>query len=184
MEDPWFQQGLSREVVEANLNYVGEKVTGQKDNIMEVTEEGKKEEQSGVSSEITAFELASKLVMGSLSPLISTDQNVRRNAQFLASAKLDVAQAEVMKFLTEMKAKPQPGKNSNIKGFITDPVKGLITFNFQFVPTVCPDLTLVEVRRMRGDTLEFQKLYRNVVAALAHIVPCQPSVADALADVE
>ena len=26
MEDPWFQQGLSREVVEANLNYVGEKV--------------------------------------------------------------------------------------------------------------------------------------------------------------
>ena len=56
---------------------------------------------------------------------IVADQNVRRNAQFLASAKLDVAQAEVMKFLTEMKAKPQPGKNSNIKGFITDPVKGV-----------------------------------------------------------
>eukprot|EP00997_Jenningsia_sp_PLL12_P007002 NODE_3599_length_755_cov_35.028329_g3018_i0.p1 GENE.NODE_3599_length_755_cov_35.028329_g3018_i0~~NODE_3599_length_755_cov_35.028329_g3018_i0.p1 ORF type:complete len:184 (-),score=89.91 NODE_3599_length_755_cov_35.028329_g3018_i0:202-732(-) len=133
-------------------------------------------EQEQKSVDLTAFALASKLVMGSLSPLITKDQfHVRRNTQFMASGSVEVLMSRITTELEKLNASPQQAKSGNtIKCFINTPNKGLVTFAFVIFTTVCKDLVLVEGRRMRGDTLEFQKFYREIVRLLVDLVPNQP----------
>jgi serine/threonine protein kinase len=181
MQDTWFQIGVEPSVLRVNMNYVGEKIASTPEpQLLAVEETDRAHSDSGQfhHQELTAFELASKLVMGSLSPLISPEINLRRNAQFVASAEAGEAREKTTAVLEQLGAKPSRGKSNNVKGYLNVPVKGLVMFNFSFLPTVCPELTLVEVRRVRGDTLAFQTFYRDVVTSLKDIVPCQPSSDD------
>lgn len=178
MKDPWFGENLDQTVLDRNINYVGSSLAHTLGDVEEATESGEKDLKATGNTELTAFELASRLVMGSLSPLVSSDSSIRRNTQFIMDAGLEGSQARVTKELDKLDAKPSSGKNNNVKGYISVPSRGIVTFSFQFMPTVCKQLTVVEARRMRGDTLEFQKFYRQVVKNMEDVVPCQEGLGD------
>lgn len=177
-EDPWFTTGLTPAEIEKQMN-VGTKVeTNGPSAFAEATESTVGVNPVSDRKDLTAFELASQLIMGSLSPLVAQDNmHIRRNTQFLANGVMATVIGHISKELEQMNAKPAPAKTGDaIKGYLNTS-KGIVTFNFACLPTVCTELIMVECRRMRGDTLEFQKFYRDVVGRLKEIVPQQPSPA-------
>eukprot|EP01010_Urceolus_cornutus_P002604 NODE_334_length_1774_cov_220.698551_g270_i0.p1 GENE.NODE_334_length_1774_cov_220.698551_g270_i0~~NODE_334_length_1774_cov_220.698551_g270_i0.p1 ORF type:complete len:452 (-),score=103.86 NODE_334_length_1774_cov_220.698551_g270_i0:323-1678(-) len=183
LDDPWFQQGLDpKELENAKTGVKKVAPTAQEvdASIKEgtVSDEGTAWTENQKRQDLTAFELASKLVMGGLSPLVTKNHlSIRRNTQFMASGTLDFVMTRIKTDLEKHNARPQQAKNEKtvVKGYINTSGSGVITYSFVFVPTVCVELVMVECRRMRGDTLEFQKFYREVVRRLVDIVPTQPA---------
>lgn len=110
-----------------------------------------------------AFDLISRLTSGSLNPLITFQQGmVRTSTRFLVHG----SSKDVVEALEALKANPKSKENTNeIKGFVNGS-KGLLTYMVTVVPTCSPTLTLVELRRGRGDILEFHELFREIVKKL------------------
>jgi len=77
---------------------------------------------------------------------------------------------DVLQVLDELKANPKRREGSmEIKGF-TCAAKGLLMYVATVSPTCCQHLSLVELRRGRGDVLEFHELFLKVVAGLGEKV--------------
>eukprot|EP00744_Colponema_vietnamica_P001282 GILI01002140.1.p1 GENE.GILI01002140.1~~GILI01002140.1.p1 ORF type:complete len:451 (+),score=142.94 GILI01002140.1:109-1461(+) len=110
-----------------------------------------------------AFDLISRLTSGSLNPLITFQQGmVRTSTRFLVHG----TAKDVVDALEGLKANPKSKENTNeIKGFVNGN-KGLLTYMVTVVPTCASSLTLVELRRGRGDILEFHELFREIVKKL------------------
>lgn len=110
-----------------------------------------------------AFDLISRLTSGSLNPLITFQQGmVRTSTRFLVHG----GSKDVIEALEALKANPKSKDGTNeIKGFVNG-TKGLLTYMVTVVPTCAPTLTLVELRRGRGDILEFHELFREIVKKL------------------
>lgn len=110
-----------------------------------------------------AFDLISRLTSGSLNPLITFQQGmVRTSTRFLVHG----SSRDVVEALEALRANPKSKENTNeIKGFVNGS-KGLLTYMVTVVPTCSPTLTLVELRRGRGDILEFHELFREIVRKL------------------
>jgi serine/threonine protein kinase len=185
IDDAWFQQGLTKEELEHMRNATGKKVmadirhaiTDSKQDVVNV-EAGQGGESKGESNDyLTAFELASRLVMGSLSPLLAKSQIVRRNTQFIANGSTQQVTDRLQAYLQKLNANPSATKNG-LKGYVNaakdSAGAGLMQYVITILPTVCKELSHVEMRRARGDTLQFQKFYRELVRDLSEICPKQP----------
>eukprot|EP01006_Ploeotia_vitrea_P056990 TRINITY_DN68143_c6_g15_i1.p1 TRINITY_DN68143_c6_g15~~TRINITY_DN68143_c6_g15_i1.p1 ORF type:complete len:464 (-),score=59.71 TRINITY_DN68143_c6_g15_i1:404-1795(-) len=195
MDDPWFKQGIDPQELARNKRIAEGKADKPTTDAVAAAMTTTEQDASVVGNptavapatetkNITAFELASRLTMGTLSPLISKDNPViRRNTQFVADTSVSNSMTKVEEVLTNLKANPSKGKSGKeLKGYFT-PSKGpIITYTVWFQGTVCPELTLVEVRRGRGDTLEFQAFYRKLVRLLKDICPRQPPAEDAFGE--
>jgi serine/threonine protein kinase len=190
IDDAWFQQGLTKEEIEHMRNATGKKVladirhavTESKQDVVKV--EGAGGEAKAESNDyLTAFELASRLVMGSLSPLLAKNQIVRRNTQFIANGGPEQVTERLQAYLTKLNANPSAAKNG-LKGYINDSGTGLMQYVVTILPTVCKELSHVELRRARGDTLQFQRFYRQLVTDLADICPKQPPTVSSLPEDE
>ena len=118
---------------------------------------------AALSSGVDAFDLISRLTSGTLNPLITVQQGmVRSSTRFLIHGDIK----DVLQTLESLKANPKSKEGSNeIKGFVNAP-KGLLTYLCVLIPTCASRLTLVELRRGRGDVFEFHDLFRQVVAGL------------------
>eukprot|EP00455_Lapot_gusevi_P054217 TRINITY_DN8647_c0_g1_i2.p2 TRINITY_DN8647_c0_g1~~TRINITY_DN8647_c0_g1_i2.p2 ORF type:complete len:101 (+),score=24.27 TRINITY_DN8647_c0_g1_i2:312-614(+) len=87
---------------------------------------------------------------------------VRSSTRFLIHGDIK----DVLQVLSSLNANPKSKEGSlEIKGFLNAP-KGLLTYLAVLIPTCASKLTLVELRRGRGDVFEFHDLFRQVVAGL------------------
>ena len=109
------------------------------------------------------FDLVSRLTSGSMNPLMTVQNGVvKSSTRFLMHG--DVK--DVLQAMDYLKANPKSREGSmEIKGFVSAP-KGLLTYVAIIIPTCSPHLSLVELRRGRGDVFEFHELFRNLVGAL------------------
>lgn len=128
--------------------------------------------RGGASAGCDAFDLISRLTSGTLNPLITVQQGmVRSSTRFLIHGDIK----DVLQVLDSLKANPKSKEGSlEIKGFVNAP-KGLLTYLAVLIPTCASKLTLVELRRGRGDVFEFHELFRSVVAGLGSKVRSRES---------
>jgi len=114
-----------------------------------------------------AFDIISRLTSGCLNPLMSGTLNVvRRATRFMALGSKETVLAKIMEALEKAKSNPKAKEGSlEIKGF-KNSSKGLLTYQLELLPTVSQNLVLIEMRRTRGDTLDFHEFYRYVIDTL------------------
>jgi len=121
---------------------------------------------------LDAFDIISRLTSGSLNPLVQSGGVVRRATRFVATGTTDSLQTKIMEALEKTKSNPKSKDGATeIKGFINS-VKGLLTYQLEILPTVAEGLHLVEIRRTRGDTLDFHDFYRQLINILGSVVSC------------
>jgi serine/threonine protein kinase len=119
---------------------------------------------------LNAFDLASRLMMGSMNPLMSsTAVKIRRETRFMASGQQKQVEDELIRVLSEMKGNPERTKNKEIKGYITTSTAQMLTFTAK-VEGLTGGLCMVEVRRGKGDILEYNSFYRNLVKNMGSLV--------------
>jgi len=114
-----------------------------------------------------AFDLISRLTSGRLNPLMTVQNGVVRSlTRFLMYGGVE----EMLQVLGQLNANPKSREGSmDIKGFVTTQNR-LLTYVAIIVPTCSPKLSLVELRRGRGDVFEFHELFRRIVARLGEKV--------------
>lgn len=125
-----------------------------------------------VPTGVDAFDIIARLTSGSLNPLVSQQTGViRRATRWMMAGNTDAIVAKTLEALEQIKSNPKRGKDSSleVKGFINSS-KGLLTYVLELLPTVSEGLVLAELRRTRGDTLEFHEFYRVLVGCLGDIV--------------
>lgn len=121
---------------------------------------------------LDAFDIISRLTSGSLNPLVQSGGLVRRATRFMATGSTDSLQCKIMEALEKTKSNPKTKEGTlEIKGFINS-VKGLLTYQLEILPTIAEGLNLVEIRRTRGDILDFHEFYRQLLAILGSTVSC------------
>lgn len=119
---------------------------------------------------LDAFDIISRLTSGSLNPLVQSGGAVRRATRFMATGSAEMVQSKIIDALEKTKSNPKTKEGTaEIKGFINS-VKGLLTYQLEVLPTIAEGLHLVEIRRTRGDILDFHDFYRQVLAVLGPIV--------------
>lgn len=125
---------------------------------------------------LDAFDIVSRLTSGCLNPLMSGTLNVvRRATRFIALGSKETMMAKIMEALEKAKSNPKAKEGSlEIKGF-KNSSKGLLTYQLEILPTVTQGMVLVEMRRTRGDTLDFHEFYRSLVDALGPLALKAPS---------
>jgi serine/threonine protein kinase len=172
---PWFRVGWDEEKFQAMKNGTivnpSEKET---EGAIKAAEEsdapGNKPGKASGASGLDAFDIISRLTSGSLNPLVQAGGVVRRATRFMAVGATDQLRAKIMEALEKTKSNPKAKDDTlEIKGFINS-VKGLLTYQLEIIPTVAENLHLVEIRRTRGDTLEFHEFYRQFSALLGPVV--------------
>eukprot|EP00755_Sulcionema_specki_P017897 Sspe_Gene.65520::Locus_38779_Transcript_1_2_Confidence_0.667_Length_1498::g.65520::m.65520 len=150
----------------------------------DATETGAKDKrQATVPKGLNAFQIISALTQGTLHSLTVQQGSVaiKRSTRFIMNLSPDECMKKIESVLQEMKGNPRPCKQNpyELKGFIntsksgvattgnqqTDN-RGMLTYAIGTQPTVSPSLTLVEMRRTRGDTLDFHELYREILRRL------------------
>jgi serine/threonine protein kinase len=120
-----------------------------------------------VASGLDAFDIVSRLTSGSLNPLMSGSLNVvRRATRFMATGGKDHVMTKILEALEKAKSNPKAKEGSlEIKGFINS-AKGLLTYHLEILPTVAQGMVMVEIRRTRGDTLDFHEFFRFLIETL------------------
>lgn len=176
VDHPWFQVGFDAKTLRAPTAGKLQVSDDQVRNAITDADESKKTTtkdvnvpanapapRGGAAGGCDAFDLISRLTSGSLNPLITVQQGmVRSSTRFLIHGDIK----DVLQVLDSLKANPKSKEGSlEIKGFLNAP-KGLLTYLAVLIPTCASKLTLVELRRGRGDVFEFHDLFRQVVAGL------------------
>jgi hypothetical protein len=106
------------------------------------------------------FDLTSHLMLGTMNPLISSNsKKIRRETVFFADGNIESVTEYLKKLLEKQKCSP------TVDGCVIKCYKtlhnALISFSFELYD-IKGDICLVEVRRGKGDILDFNKLYREI----------------------
>jgi serine/threonine protein kinase len=178
MEHGWFKVGWDEKKI-AELRRGGkiQPSTKQCDDAIQSAEAGERggakpgaAQPSASSSGLDAFDILSRLTAGSLSALTQNAQIVKRATRFICSGEADVIQKKLLETLETLKSNPKVKEGSaEVKGFINS-AKGLLTYSLEYFPLVTSGLNLIEIRRTRGDTLDFHEFYRKLREALGDLV--------------
>ena len=124
-------------------------------------------EASGAPQRMNAFDLASRLMTGKLTPLMSGGPPIRSTTRFMASFSVDDCILQACTFLqnegfdVEVKEDALLIKCMRLRPRLT-------TFAVHILPTVSPRLVMVDVRRGKGDRLEFNDMFRNLSSFFGH----------------
>lgn len=176
IDHPWFQVGFDAR----NFNHQNSKLQVSEDQVKNAITDANyskgtndpstsNPQPPGVNAVVTsqggcdAFDLISRVTSGSLNPLVTFQQGlVGTFTRFLMHGTCK----DVLASLEVLKANPKIKENSNeIKGFVNGP-KGLLTYLVTVVATCAVNLSLVEIRRGRGDAVEFRELFDQIVKNL------------------
>ncbi|CAL9782444.1 unnamed protein product [Musa acuminata subsp. burmannicoides] len=165
LKDDWFKKGYKPPVFEekydANLDDV--------DAVFKDSEEHHVKEKEEQPTSMNAFELISMSKGLDLGNLFDVEQEFKRETRFTATcpaneiiSKIEEA-AKPLGF--DVQKKNYKMKLENIKAGRKGNLK-VATEIFQ----VAPSLHMVEVRKAKGDTLEFHKFYKNLSNSLKEVV--------------
>lgn len=169
MKHPWFTKNWDRSVFDS-LNGTTVKpdaAAGDWSKKMDKETVVANSEISNPTS-LGAFDLINQLTMGTMSGLTS-NAPVKVGTRFIVGASPKAAFDALMDLLQKLKAGPKTKDDREIKGFLNKQ-KGLLTYLVTIVPTVVDELTMIEVRRGRGDTFDFHDLYREIYNGLGSLV--------------
>ncbi|KAL9650533.1 hypothetical protein ABK040_004752 [Willaertia magna] len=125
---------------------------------------------------MNAFDLASQYLMGSITK-IATGQDshlIRRQTRVIAIGRAEEIFDKVFVALKEERTNPKPKGTSMIKCFVNSS-DSIITFSVVVTKTVSENVTVVEFRRGKGDTLAFHSIYRQVTRRMKDYV-CSSNV--------
>jgi tRNA A-37 threonylcarbamoyl transferase component Bud32 len=182
MKHPWFLKGFDRTVLDT-MSRAPQQTAQVATSVDKLAGGVRKEETYQQPAPATgavqlgAFELVSQLTMTTMATLTSTTPVVKINTRFVVGRDPEAALARLSEALEALKASPRRKEGElELRAFINKP-KGLLAVAIALVPTVVPTLTIVEVRRSRGDTLDFHELYRTLLAELGADVRSRPSIA-------
>eukprot|EP01062_Namystynia_karyoxenos_P080975 TRINITY_DN881_c0_g1_i1.p1 TRINITY_DN881_c0_g1~~TRINITY_DN881_c0_g1_i1.p1 ORF type:complete len:498 (+),score=232.59 TRINITY_DN881_c0_g1_i1:80-1495(+) len=183
MRHKWFSKDFDASQVEAfrGVSKVQPTAEQVKNWATKAEETGEKEKKKGPATDgFNAFQLIDKVTGNVFQALLSSDfasekegqQSTMRRSSPCAMLKVDgkTGIESVTKAMKELSAAPQPTKADPtiIKGAITQ--RGVLTFACSVTPTVSSKLTLISVRKTKGDTLRFHKVYDELLAKLGSIV--------------
>eukprot|EP01064_Diplonema_japonicum_P008193 TRINITY_DN15692_c0_g1_i2.p1 TRINITY_DN15692_c0_g1~~TRINITY_DN15692_c0_g1_i2.p1 ORF type:complete len:460 (+),score=69.87 TRINITY_DN15692_c0_g1_i2:54-1382(+) len=162
---PWFAEGFDTTLLTrakaTKVTVSSKQVDGA---VREVTEQAASSTQSTTQQGgLDAFDLISRLTSGNLNPLVMSSSSItKKTTRFVLELGPQESLKSLMETLTKLKGNPKNKDGSlEIKGF-TNATKGLMTYIVVSLPTCAPALTIVEIRRGRGDTLDFHDFYRQV----------------------
>jgi serine/threonine protein kinase len=169
MKHPWFQKNWDRTVFDS-LNgttvkpdaAAGDWSKGAMEKVADAA--SPTTEDTGATAKLGAFELINQLTMGTMTGL-TTNTPIKVGTRFIVGCTPKATFDALMELLTKMKSGPKNKDEKEIKGFLNKQ-KGLLTYLVTIVPTVVDDLTMIEVRRGRGDTFDFHDLYREIYNGL------------------
>ena len=142
----------------------------------------KKEEDGGAAGagggsgdpRVGAFELIDQLTLSTMSSLATKQPQVKISTRFIVSLVPEQAMKKLTEGLEASGASAKPKNEFDLRGFQTCP-KGLLNLVITIVPTLCPDLTIIEIRRGRGDTFDFHAAYHALVKFLGDAVVSKPA---------
>lgn len=166
-KNPWFQVGfdrftqqegnisISEHLIETAVNETKEEDVGSS------ASSGSSSSSSIQPESFNAFELASKLMMGTLNPLMNKEQSVIRRETCFFADPTDII-PKLTALLKQLKADPKPKDDYELK-CILHTTKGMLTFSVRVHPSVSKGLVMVEFRRGRGDVLKFNEFFRTVL---------------------
>jgi hypothetical protein len=97
---------------------------------------------------------------GTINPLVSNNSKIKRETQFMADGNAEKVIDYLKKQLEGIKS--SPNVNGNEIKCVKSIKNSLVTFDFQIIE-ITGDVCYIEVRRGKGDILEFNKLYRDFV---------------------
>eukprot|EP01061_Rhynchopus_euleeides_P024816 TRINITY_DN399_c0_g1_i1.p1 TRINITY_DN399_c0_g1~~TRINITY_DN399_c0_g1_i1.p1 ORF type:complete len:444 (+),score=188.05 TRINITY_DN399_c0_g1_i1:379-1710(+) len=173
---PWFQISFDPATLERakghKVSVTGAQVQGAVRDVAEATGTSDPKRKDDTQGGIDAFDIISRLTSGNLNPLTTgTIAMVRNTTRFVMNTNAADTMKMLQEVLAKLKGNPKNKEGSSeIKGFI-NAARGLMTYIASVLPTCSADLTIVELRRGRGDTLDFHELFRCVRDELsAHIV--------------
>eukprot|EP01028_Stygiella_incarcerata_P009336 TRINITY_DN43_c0_g1_i1.p1 TRINITY_DN43_c0_g1~~TRINITY_DN43_c0_g1_i1.p1 ORF type:complete len:435 (+),score=142.67 TRINITY_DN43_c0_g1_i1:113-1417(+) len=168
---PWFKKGF-KEVEESLIAMEDVEATSAISKTTETETEGsevaKIEEKEKPA--FTAFDLAARLMAGSLEPLLAKGQiPPRKYTSFMASGAAAMVMERIVAEMTKMGANPK-NKSDELLIKCSKPFsRGLLTFTVTILPTISETLSLIEFRRSRGDALEFNQVFRDAMELLSDI---------------
>jgi serine/threonine protein kinase len=182
MKHPWFQKNFDRTVFESlngatstvSVESVDKHTGGTVAKESEISEAKQQAMDQGNKIQVGAFELISQLTATTMVSLTSAQPVIKIATRFVVGADVVATNQKIVAALEALKGNPKTKDEREIKGFVNC-TKGLLTYIVTLIPTVVPTLTIVEVRRGRGDTLDFHEVYRALIKGLGSAVRSQPA---------
>eukprot|EP00299_Pterocystis_sp_00344_P008534 c3280_g1_i2.p1 GENE.c3280_g1_i2~~c3280_g1_i2.p1 ORF type:complete len:382 (+),score=105.29 c3280_g1_i2:286-1431(+) len=124
---------------------------------------------------LNAFELISLCGGMDLNLMFETGPQIKRSTRFTSSQLPEEIIRQVSNSLKEMKIEHKVFANAfKIKARTTPTAKGRLTFTIQVICMV-PGLYIVEVRRGKGEGMEFHNIYSELVRKLGPLVETSSS---------
>ncbi len=175
MAHPWFKKGFTPVAAPAVKKVeIDDKMI---DNAMSEAKEQEQAPSEKVEAapqkikQLNAFDLASALMSGTMNQLVSSEKvSIRRETRFMAQGNASSVLSAMEKILVQMGAHPTE-KNGELKCFLSQNAQ-VLTFSIG-VSETSGGFSLVEVRRGKGDILEFNTFYRKFVNELGSVVVSQ-----------
>lgn len=182
IKHPWFQKNFDRAVFDslskASSQPVQVSSVDKHAGAAKIEEDGKEtgSPTGGASSDprVGAFELIDQLTLSTMSSLATKQPQVKISTRFIVSLSPDETMKNLIAGLEAAGASAKPKTDLDLRGFQTCP-KGLLNLVITIVPTLCPDLTIIEIRRGRGDTFDFHAAYHGLVKFLGDAVVSKPA---------
>eukprot|EP01060_Flectonema_neradi_P030610 TRINITY_DN448_c0_g2_i1.p1 TRINITY_DN448_c0_g2~~TRINITY_DN448_c0_g2_i1.p1 ORF type:complete len:467 (+),score=70.78 TRINITY_DN448_c0_g2_i1:90-1403(+) len=173
MENDWFKEGFHHAENETSIIELSSTQVNKAISNVDVTNEERKSLPDGTKSPpppmdgaLDAFDLVTKLLSTSLSPL-STNTG---NGTYKKIIELSPGQSirALMQVLQELGGNPKRKDGTlHIKGFSHNSRgKGLLIYTVTVVPLVDTSISLIEFKMGRGDILDFQTLCRKVITTI------------------
>jgi len=181
MRHRWFSKDFDASQVEAFRGATKMQPTDEqvKNWASKAEESGEKVQKQRQEGGYNAFQLIDKLTGHTFQALLSSDYALgtaektpaRRSGEtsILLKCGGTDAVAEVTKAMKAISAAPQPAKADPfmIKGAITQ--RGVMTFQCMITPTISQKLSLLSIRKTKGDTLRYHKVHDDLVAKLGEL---------------
>lgn len=168
MAHPWFKKNWDRSIFDAYNGAVldadtqGHEWTTKTEKEHEVATS---ESKMVASSALGAFDLIAQLSLGTLTGMTSNRPVIKIYTRFINGQTQADTLAALVATLQKMNGSPKVKDDREIKGFFSK-TKGLLTYCVTLTQLVENNMTMVEVRRGRGDTFDFHDLYRSLMDSL------------------
>jgi len=171
MDHKWFKVNFKIDRTTSKISLTDKEIDASVKTTGDVTEVQSSSSATQVKpGTLNAFDLASMLMMGSMNPLMSSDASVkiRRETRFMAKGKKEEAKQAIINKLDQLKAKPTTKGDDEIKCMATVN-QSVITFSIKIEET-SGGFSVVEVRRGKGNILDYNAFYRLLCTQLGSLV--------------
>lgn len=171
MQDPWFL--VNYKPLDSTSSKVQVNDSDVNNSIKEAqeTESGPAKKKTSATT-LNAFDLVGNMMSGVVNPLVSgAAVRIRRETRFAAKGDDSVVRAHMMKVLERLKANPtmkEKDESKDIKCYIHHN-STLLTFTIS-IQSTSGGFSMVEVRRRKGDILQFNEFYRHLTTQLEDVI--------------